>query len=175
MPDSTKYDKVTNFLLDYWIVAILVLLAIIIGFIPSLRDGLIQISKGLKSLFKNERNIYKVKYPGETVTLELKTKSALFDIVKVNATTHHIGVDSEYSWLKKYYPNYKMVMQSLESIEVNESQSLWFDKVEFLDKDGQTKSVYFDISAFFNEGGHTSTNLDQFAKVKIKELYEKKI
>ena len=173
MPDSTKYDKITNFLLDYWVVAIIVLLAVVIGFIPSLRDGVVQISKVFKSLFI-KKNIFKVKYPNETVTLELKTRSTLFDIVKVNATTHHIGVSCEYKWLKKYYPNYKTRMQSLESIEVDEKHSLWFDKIELVNKSGQPKSIYFDISAFFNEGGHTSTNLDQFAKAKIKEIYDTK-
>ena len=40
MESTTKYDQIANFFLDNWIVAIIVVIAVVIGFIPSLRDGI---------------------------------------------------------------------------------------------------------------------------------------
>ena len=43
METTTKYDTIINFFLDNWIIATIVVAAIIIGFIPSVRAGLKQI------------------------------------------------------------------------------------------------------------------------------------
>lgn len=41
METTTKYDTIINFLLDNWIIAIIVVIAVVIGFIPSLREGIL--------------------------------------------------------------------------------------------------------------------------------------
>ena len=174
MEDATKYDKIINFFLNNWIIALVVLIAVLIAFIPSFRDGIIQVSNFFKMLFRKKAKDYVIEHQGETITFEYKTKSVFFDIIKINAITHHLGVSAEYQWIKKYYPNYRLRIQSLSQIEVNESQSLYFDTLELENERGQKKVIYFDISEFFNEGGHTSSDLDEFAKAKIKELYVKK-
>ena len=43
METTTKYDTIINFFLDNWIIATIVVAAVVIGFIPSLRDGIKQI------------------------------------------------------------------------------------------------------------------------------------
>ncbi len=54
METTTKYDTIINFFLDNWIIATIVVAAIIIGFIPSLRDGIKQIYDLIKEAFKKE-------------------------------------------------------------------------------------------------------------------------
>ena len=174
MTDTTKYDKLVTFLLDNWIVSIIVVIAVVIASIPSLRDGIVQISKFFKTMFGNKNKDYVIKYEGETITFDYKTKSTLFDIVKINAITHSLGVHAEYQWISKYYPNYTSTSQGLSKIKVNENQSLHFDTLTIINDRGQKKIIYFDISDFFNDAGHTSANLDKFARTKIKELHEKK-
>ncbi len=174
MEDITKYDKIIDFLLNHWLIAVIVLVAIVIAFIPSFRDGIIQISKFIKCTFSKKRKNYVIEYQGETITFEYKTRSTLFDIVKINAITHLLGLNAEYKWIKKYYPNYRTRSQSLFTIDVNENQSLYFDKLTLENDKEHKKVIYFDISAFYNEGGHTSSDMDKFARAKIKELYNKK-
>jgi len=173
MPDTTKYDKIVVFLLDNWIVSIIVVIAVVIASIPSLRDGIVQISKFMKTIFSNKTKDYVIKYDCETITFEYKTKSTLFDIVKINAITHGLGVRAEYQWVRKYYPNYTTTSQGLSKIKVNENLSLHFDTLTIINDRGQQKNIYFDISEFFNDAGHTSADMDKFARAKIKELHEK--
>lgn len=143
----------------------------VIAFIPSFRDGIVHIYNFLKLLFNRKAKDFTIEYEGEKITFEQKTKSLLFDIVKVNATTHHLGVSAEYRWIKKYYPEYNSVSQSLSLIKVSNNQSLYFDTVLIRNNNGIEKSIYFDISEFFNDAGSTSSNLDEFARSKIKELH----
>lgn len=174
MTDTTKYDKIVAFLLDNWIVSILVVVAVVIASIPSLRDGIVQISKFFKTIFSYRTKDYIIKHEGETITFEYKTKSALFDIVKINAITHSLGIHAEYQWISRYYPNYTTISQGLSKIKVNKNQTLHFDTLTIINDKGQKKVIYFDISEFFNNAGHTSANLDKFARTKIRELHEKK-
>ena len=41
METTTKYDTIINFFLDNWIIATIVVAAVVIGFIPSLREGVL--------------------------------------------------------------------------------------------------------------------------------------
>ncbi|MFT5821574.1 MAG: tetratricopeptide (TPR) repeat protein [Crocinitomix sp.] len=56
------------------------------------------------------------------------------------------SVSEEYQWLRKYYPGYEMIMQSLVS-----ENGKPYDILNFKTADGITKSVYFDISSFFGK------------------------
>lgn len=139
MTDTTKYDKIVTFLLDNWIVSIIVVIAVVIASIPSLRDGIVQISKFVKTIFSNKTKDYVINYEGETITFEYKTKSTLFDIVKINAITHDLGVHAEYQWIRKYYPNYKTTSQGLSKIKINKNQSLHFDTLTIINDRGQKR------------------------------------
>jgi hypothetical protein len=41
METTTKYDTIINFFLDNWIIATIVVAAVVVGFIPSLREGVL--------------------------------------------------------------------------------------------------------------------------------------
>jgi len=152
MKEVTIYETITNFLLDNWLISILVIIIICISAIPPLRDGILQIKDWL---FKKKEFIVKGK--DEIITFEYIKNTKHFDIVKVNASTHELGVNAEYHWIDKYYPKHRIIFQALETIDTND----------------KTKSIYFDINDFFNENGSTLVNLNEFAISKIKELHSK--
>lgn len=55
METTTKYDTIINFFLDNWIIATIVVAAVVIGFIPSLRDGIKQIYELNKGSLQKRR------------------------------------------------------------------------------------------------------------------------
>ena len=171
METTTKYDTIINFFLDNWIIATIVVAAIIIGFIPSLRDGLKQIYDLIKEAFKKEEFV--IKYKDETITFEIMLRSQHFDIVKIHAITHVLGVHSEREWINKYYPDYSWGMQKLRNITLDGNKSIPFDII-CISKGNNHKEIYFDLSDFFNESGCTSSDINKFAEGKIKEIYNRK-
>lgn len=171
MTNKTKYEIIVDFLLDYWIIAAIILIAVIIGFIPNLRDGVIEIWSWRKRKKRHEE--FKIIKGGETITFELRTSSMFFDVVKINCITHHIGVDAEYQWVEKYYPDFKVFQQALTIIDIDETEKKHYDVLDMRDSKGKEKSIYFDISSFFNESGHSSYNRDEFIESKIRELHRK--
>ncbi len=146
METTTKYDTIINFFLDNWIIATIVVAAIIIGFIPSLRDGIKQIYDLIKEAFKKEEFV--IKYKDETITFEIMLRSQHFDIVKIHAITHVLGVHSEREWINKYYPDYSWGMQKLRNITLDGNKSIPFDII-CISKGNNHKEIYFDLSDFF--------------------------
>jgi hypothetical protein len=65
-------------------------------------------------------------------------------VIKENTETK--GVKAEYDWLKKNYPGYKLIKQSL-----NNHDSKPYDIMSIKTKDGEKKLIYFDISNFFGK------------------------
>lgn len=170
MDNPTKYDNLLKLFLNNWLIAILVILAILIGSIPNLRDGIIQLIQWIKIRRNKE---FKVIAGGETITFDIKTTSALFDIVKINALTHDIGVNAEYKWIKKYYPDHKITMQGLQKILIDKEQYN-YDVVTIKNIEGKKKYIYFDITSFLNKHGSTLSNKNKFIESKIRELHKKK-
>lgn len=171
METTTKYDTIINFFLDNWIIATIVVAAVVIGFIPSLRDGIKQIYDLIKEAFKKEEFV--IKYKDETITFEIMLRSQHFDIVKIHAITHVLGVHSEREWINKYYPDYSWGMQKLRNITLDGNKSIPFDII-CISKGNNHKEIYFDLSDFFNESGCTSSDMNKFAEGKIKEIYNRK-
>lgn len=171
METTTKYDTIINFFLDNWIIATIVVAAVVIGFIPSLRDGIKQIYDLIKEAFKKEEFV--IKYKDETITFEIMLRSQHFDIVKIHAITHVLGVHSEREWINKYYPDYSWGMQKLRNITLDGNKSIPFDII-CISKGNNHKEIYFDLSDFFNESGFTSSDINKFAEGKIKEIYNRK-
>ena len=171
METTTKYDTIINFFLDNWIIDTIVVAAVVIGFIPSLRDGIKQIYDLIKEAFKKEEFV--IKYKDETITFEIMLRSQHFDIVKIHAITHVLGVHSEREWINKYYPDYSWGMQKLRNITLDGNKSIPFDII-CISKGNNHKEIYFDLSDFFNESGCTSSDINKFAEGKIKEIYNRK-
>lgn len=171
METTTKYDTIINFFLDNWIIATIVVAAVVIGFISSLRDGIKQIYDLIKEAFKKEEFV--IKYKDETITFEIMLRSQHFDIVKIHAITHVLGVHSEREWINKYYPDYSWGMQKLRNITLDGNKSIPFDII-CISKGNNHKEIYFDLSDFFNESGCTSSDINKFAEGKIKEIYNRK-
>lgn len=165
---ETKYDSVVNLLLNNWIIAIIVLVAVVFIAIPQVKEGF----KTLLSLFKGKKEFVS-EYADERVTFEVKLRSQDFDVVKIHATTHSLGVHAEREWLDKNYPEYTNNMQFLHHIKMNDGKELTFDILP-IQKGNKNKDIYFDITDFF-DGAHVSFtgNVHEYAEQKIRDIYNK--
>ena len=164
---ETKYDYIVNLLFNNWIIAIVVILAILIMALPQLRDG-------LKMLWPfSRKKEFVSEYADEKITFEVKLRSQNFDVVKIHATTHILGVRAESDWLNKNYPEYTNNMQYLRNIKTNDGKELTFDILP-IQKGNKKKDIYFDISDFF-DGAHVSFtgNVHEYAEQKIRDIYGK--
>lgn len=166
---ETRYDKIVNFLLDYWFVAAIVIFAMIIMALPQLRDGL----KMIFSFFKKRKKEFTCVYEGEMISFDVKLKSHDFDIVKIHATTHSLGLHAEKEWLKRYYPGFKNNMQILEQVAKDDGEIITFD-IFPIHCGKMKKDIYFDITDFFN-GAHAefTGNIHEYAQRKIRDIYKK--
>lgn len=164
---ETKYDYIVNLLFNNWIIAIVVILAILIMALPQLRDG-------LKMLWPfSRKKEFVSEYADEKITFEVKLRSQNFDVVKIHATTHSLGVHAEREWLNKNYPEYTNKMQSLRHIKTNDGKELTFDILP-IQKGNKKKDVYFDITDFFDGARVSYTgNVHEYAEKKICDIYGK--
>ncbi len=165
---ETKYDYIVKMLLDNWIVAIIVIVAIILITIPQVRDGL----KTLISFFKRKKE-FVTEYADETITFEVMLRSQDFDVVKIHATTHSLGVRAEREWLTKFYSGYKNNMQSLQHFTTKDGRKLTFDILP-IQKGNKKKDIYFDITDFY-KGAHVpfTGKKYEYAEQKIIDIYDK--
>lgn len=166
---ETRYDKIVNYLLDYWFVAAFVIVAIIIRAIPQLRDGL----RMVLSFFKKHEKGFTCVYEGEIILFDVKLRSHDFDVVKIHATTHNLGVRAEREWLKKYYPGYQNNMQILRQVTKDDGEIITFDILP-IHRGKMKKEIYFDITEFF-DGAHVpfTGNVHDYAESKIRDIYRK--
>ena len=162
------YETIVNYLLNFWYIALIVLIVIVISGIPSLRDG----GKILLSLFKKKKRDYKIEYADETITFDVKCKSKNFDIVKINATTHDLGVSAEYKWLNKYYPKYDSCLQMLYRKKLDNGDEVVFDKIDIAKQGKHLKTIWFDVTSFI-DGAHVSfdEDIDSYAECTINRIY----
>ena len=160
---ETTYDKIVNFLLDYWIFAVIIMA------LPQLRDGLIMVL----SFFKKHEKGFTCVYEGEIILFDVKLRSHDFDVVKIHATTHNLGVRAEREWLKKYYPGYQNNMQILRQVTKDDGEIITFDILP-IHRGKMKKDIYFDITEFF-DGAHVpfTGNVHDYAESKIRDIYRK--
>ena len=165
---ETKYDIIINFLLNYWFIAVIVVIAVIIMALPQIRDGLKMLFRGPK-----QNKEFKSEYADETITFDVKLRSQDFDVVKIHATTHDLGVRAEKEWLNKFYPDYENCFQMLKHFAIKDGKILDFDVLSIRSGE-KTKEIYFDITDFY-EGAHVSftNDISKYAEHKITELYDK--
>jgi hypothetical protein len=171
---DTKYDKIVEFLLNNWFVAVFVLICVILIAIPQIRDGLKMLYDMLRIIFKRIRNndVYVYEREGEKATMVRILKSKKFDVIKIDTTSHDLGIQSEYAWLKTYYPKFKHPIQYLSSIQTEQGEKM-FDM--FPISNGKiSKEIYFDISSFFEEPLACLMEENEYITHKIKELYRLK-
>ena len=112
----------------------------------------------------------------EQVTFTELVRTNDYDIVKVNAHTHKLGVAAEHIWLKRRYPSAKMRTQALTTLKglapgaKGESAKVHFDVINIEFEDGREKDVYFDISNFFTCAGALLDGKTAVA-TKLRQLY----
>jgi predicted Zn-dependent protease len=66
--------------------------------------------------------------------------------IVIKEKTEKKGIDAEYQWLRKHYPGYTLISQSL-----NFKNNKNYDILSIKTNDGEKKDVYFDISNFFGK------------------------
>lgn len=144
MEQITTYDKIVQWALNNPIISIIVVICTILIAIPQVRDGIVLIIR----LFwpKNNQKEFVIEYADEIITFEEKLISQNFDIIKINATTHVLGVRAEREWLNKKYPGYENNMQILTHIETKQGTRT-FDILP-IRKGNIKKDIYFDITDF---------------------------
>lgn len=163
---ETTYDKIIKFLLDNWVIATIAVIFIVIIYFSKLVEGI----KTLYSLF-NPKHEFVSEYADETITFDVKLRSQDFDIVKIHATTHSLGVRAEKEWINKNYPGYENNMQLLDHIITNDGKRITFDILP-IHKGNKTKNIYFDITDFYNGASVAFTgNVNKYAEQKIRDIY----
>ena len=100
MEQIITYDKIVQWALNNPIISIIVVICTILIAIPQVRDGIVLIIRLFWS--KNNQKEFVIEYADEIITFEEKLISQNFDIIKINATTHVLGVRAEREWLNKY-------------------------------------------------------------------------
>jgi hypothetical protein len=121
---------------------------------------------------------FEYKMNEETVTYIEKMTSLPFDVVKINAHSHTLGVAAEYAWIEHKYPNSKSIMQGLTTLNILtrkgecKTGKAHFDVVKIRLPDGREKEIYFDISSFFDGIASSLTNPDEFVSQKLAALYQ---
>ena len=169
MEQITTYDKIVQWALNNPIISIIVVICTILIAIPQVRDGIVLIIR----LFwpKNNQKEFVIEYADEIITFEEKLISQNFDIIKINATTHVLGVRAEREWLNKKYPGYENNMQILTHIETKQGTRT-FDILP-IRKGNIKKDIYFDITDFFDGASvpyHKNTG--EYAVAKINQIYQ---
>lgn len=162
---ETKYDYIVNLLLDNWIIAIIVIVAIIIMSLPSLKEG-------VKALFTSSEKSedFIIEYADEKIVCKIILRTYDFEVVKICASTHRLGVLAERKWINKFYPNYNSYKQSLNRIATNDGEKV-FDIITIRNENIK-KNIYFDITDFFDGAPVVFTgNVHEYAKQKIIEIY----
>ena len=169
MEQITTYDKIVQWALNNPIISIIVVICTILIAIPQVRDGIVLIIR----LFwpKNNQKEFVIEYADEIITFEEKLISQNFDIIKINATTHVLGVRAEREWLNKKYPGYENNMQILTHIETKQGTRT-FDILP-IRKGNIKKDIYFDITDFFDGASvPNNKNVSEYAEAKINQIYQ---
>ena len=169
MEQTTTYDKIVQWALNNPIISIIVIICTILIAIPQVRDGIVLIIR----LFwpKNNQKEFVIEYADEIITFEEKLISQNFAIIKINETTHVLGVRAEREWLNKKYPGYENNMQMLTHIETKQGRRT-FDILP-ISKGNIKKDIYFDITDFFDGASvpyHKNTG--EYAVAKIHQIYQ---
>lgn len=120
---------------------------------------------------KNSDKEFVIEYADEIIKVEEKLISQDFDVIKIKATTHLLGVRAEREWLKKKYPGYEDCMQMLTHIETKQGIKT-FDILP-IRKGRIEKDIYFDITDFYKGASVPNhKKVSEYAEFKINDIYQ---
>ena len=163
---ETKYDHIVNFFLNNWLFAVILIIAIIIISLPRIKDGIKTVFP-----FSKQKKDFIIEYADEKISFDVKMRSYDYDIVKIHATTHRLGIQTERKWLQKYYPGYSNNMQAQKTIKTKKGEII-FDILS-IQKGDIKKKIYFDITDFFEGASVVVTNdINKYAMKKIYKIYD---
>lgn len=170
---ETRYDTIVNLFLNNWYIAVIVLVCVILMAIPQIREGFKGVCDMLRGALKclKRKDVFTYKKNGEEVILTRILKSKQFDVIIVDTPSHDIGIQSEYVWLKKFYPEFKHPMQYLGSLDTKQGEKV-FDIFPIINGDVR-KKIYFDITSFYHEPLEILMNDDERTMYRIQKLYRK--
>jgi len=57
------------------------------------------------------------------------------------------NVAFEYKWIRNHYPNYRVIMQSLQN-----NKRKYYDVLKIKNESNFERSIYFDINSFYGKG-----------------------
>jgi hypothetical protein len=72
--------------------------------------------------------------------------SSFENAIMINEKTSFDGIAAEWEWLKSNYPGFKFNGQYL-----IEKDNVFYDKMDIITRDGQSKSIYFNKSNYFKK------------------------
>lgn len=73
--------------------------------------------------------------------------SSMENAIIIDAPSETEGIHKEYEWLKEKYPDHSLIQQSL----LHERKKS-YDAMKIKTKQGDVKTIYFDITKFFGKG-----------------------
>jgi hypothetical protein len=126
------------------------LVLLIVGAVTTLllwRPNATQQAKG-----STNSNVIELDFGSERVKMTELMRSVAYDVIKIEAHTHLLGVAAEYEWMRLMYPKSEKIKQSLVNLNAAGEREIFFDVLEIKLKNGKTKELYFDIASFFGEG-----------------------
>lgn len=125
----------------------------------------------MREKWRWKHDVYTYKIKGEKVKLTRILKSEKLDVISIDTTSHNIGIQSEYVWLKRYYPNFEYQMQYVDYIQTEQGKKI-FD-VFPISHETKSKDIYFDITNFYHEPIDCLMDKNEYIIHKIKSLYRK--
>lgn len=170
---ETKYDLLVGFFLNNWGLSVVVLICVALMAIPQVRDGFKMVREFLQYAFKRwiKQDIYIYQKDGEKVVMTRVLRSKELDVVRIDTTSHDLGIQSEYAWLKEFYPKYEHRMQCISTIQTEQGEKV-FDSFPISNRES-SKEIYFDISSFFEKPLTFIMNENEYISHRIKMLYSK--
>jgi hypothetical protein len=177
-----KFDYIERLLKSHWLTASILLLAILLMSIPPLREGIKIVLSWIKHLFIRKdltESPIIMKLKEESVTFDELVRSYHYDVVKVNAYTHSIGVMAEHEWITSRYPENRFISQALTTldritnIKYGKSAKIYFDIFRIELPGNRKKTIYFDISSFFDGSLPINNAISAQTAKKILQIYSK--
>lgn len=166
MNEMPLYNRILDYLLNIPLVAYIVLICVILSAIPQIRDGI----KSIFHIIKPKKKDFVIKYTDEVISFEELVLSHDFDIIRINATTHSLGVNAEYQWVKYKYPGSRCYMQTLQKFHTNKGDKI-FD-ILHIEIGPREKDIYFDISNFYSGAPVSFTkDINPYVTQKIQNIY----
>jgi len=84
--------------------------------------------------------------PASVSSVTARDGSSFEQAIVINAKNEDEGIKAEHSWLREHYPGCRETLQALVP-----HQGRPYDRIDIVTAEGQSRSVYFDLSSFFGK------------------------